>query len=76
MSEVVQALRQANVSVSAGDVDEGKRRYVVRTEGEFDAALQQAWDDRDAPSIIQAFISQEDHSRTLRRLAERMSHTV
>ncbi len=32
---VVDALRQANVSMSAGDVDEGKRRYVVRTEGAF-----------------------------------------
>jgi len=33
--EIVRALREANVSLSAGDVDEGKRRYVVRTEGEF-----------------------------------------
>ncbi|GAB6053125.1 efflux RND transporter permease subunit [Magnetospira thiophila] len=32
---VIAALRQANASVSAGSVDEGKRRYVVRTEGEF-----------------------------------------
>jgi multidrug efflux pump subunit AcrB len=32
---VVDALRRANASVSAGDVDEGKRRYVVRTEGEL-----------------------------------------
>jgi len=32
---VVDTLRQANASVSAGDVEEGKRRYVVRTEGEF-----------------------------------------
>ncbi|TQV81978.1 efflux RND transporter permease subunit [Denitrobaculum tricleocarpae] len=36
VSEVVTALRRANASVSAGDVDEGKRRYVVRTEGELD----------------------------------------
>ncbi len=35
VSELVGALRQANVSVSAGDVDEGKRRYVVRTDGDF-----------------------------------------
>jgi hydrophobic/amphiphilic exporter-1 (mainly G- bacteria), HAE1 family len=33
--DIVLALRAANVSVSAGDVDEGKRRYVVRSEGEF-----------------------------------------
>ena len=30
--EVVQALRTENISISAGYVDEGKRRYVVRTE--------------------------------------------
>ena len=34
--EIVMALRQANASVSAGDIDEGKRRYVVRTEGDFE----------------------------------------
>ncbi|MDP6346039.1 MAG: efflux RND transporter permease subunit, partial [Alphaproteobacteria bacterium] len=32
---VVAALRAANTSMSGGDVVEGKRRYVVRTEGEF-----------------------------------------
>ena len=37
VSDVVNTLRAANSSVSAGDVDEGKRRYVVRTEGEFKA---------------------------------------
>ena len=31
--QVVQTLRSENISISAGDVDEGKRRYVVRTEG-------------------------------------------
>lgn len=31
--EVVRVLRLENISISAGDVDEGKRRYVVRTEG-------------------------------------------
>ncbi|WP_299028582.1 efflux RND transporter permease subunit [uncultured Sulfitobacter sp.] len=30
--EVVRVLRSENISISAGDVDEGKRRYVVRTE--------------------------------------------
>ncbi len=33
ISEIVTRLRSENVSVSAGDVDEGKRRYVVRAEG-------------------------------------------
>jgi len=34
-SDVIQALRNANISVSAGSVDEGKRRYSVRAEGEL-----------------------------------------
>jgi HAE1 family hydrophobic/amphiphilic exporter-1 len=34
--QVVNALRAANVSLSAGDVAEGKRRYVVRVEGRFE----------------------------------------
>ena len=33
VSNVVNALRAANASISAGDVDEGKRSYTVRTEG-------------------------------------------
>ena len=35
VTDVVDRMRAANSSVSAGDVDEGKRRYVVRTEGDF-----------------------------------------
>ena len=34
--EVLDRLRRESVSVSAGNVDEGKRRYVVRVEGELD----------------------------------------
>ncbi|MFT4699952.1 MAG: HAE1 family hydrophobic/amphiphilic exporter-1 [Yoonia sp.] len=30
--QIVRTLRTENISISAGDVDEGKRRYVVRTE--------------------------------------------
>ena len=33
VTEIAEALRQANASVSAGDIEEGKRRYVVRTDG-------------------------------------------
>ncbi|XWN34201.1 MAG: efflux RND transporter permease subunit [Devosia sp.] len=33
--EVVARLRTENISLSAGDVEEGKRRYVVRAEGEL-----------------------------------------
>jgi HAE1 family hydrophobic/amphiphilic exporter-1 len=38
--EVADALRAESVSMSAGDVDEGKRRYVVRTAGEFETPAQ------------------------------------
>ncbi len=34
--QLVNGLRAANASISAGAVDEGKRRYVVRTEGTFE----------------------------------------
>ncbi|MEZ5826544.1 MAG: efflux RND transporter permease subunit, partial [Geminicoccaceae bacterium] len=33
--DVLTALRSSGISMSAGDVEEGKRRYVVRTEGDF-----------------------------------------
>ena len=33
--DIVSALRRANASISAGDIEEGKRRYIVRTEGEL-----------------------------------------
>ncbi|MBE52894.1 MAG: acriflavin resistance protein, partial [Pelagibacterales bacterium] len=33
--QIVLALQRANASISAGDVEEGKRRYLVRAEGEF-----------------------------------------
>ncbi len=43
VDDLATALRNANVSLSAGDIDEGKRRYVVRTEGELNelAAIRQ-----------------------------------
>ncbi len=50
--------------------------YQIRTEGEFDTALRRAWDDRQAPSVLQVFIRQDDHSQTLTRLAQRMSQHV
>jgi len=40
--QVVDRLRAANASISGGDVEEGKRRYVVRTEGEFETTEQVA----------------------------------
>ena len=35
VGDMVERLRAANASISGGDVDEGKRSYVVRTEGDF-----------------------------------------
>jgi len=35
ISDLSRSLQLANVSLGAGDIDEGKRRYVVRTEGEL-----------------------------------------
>ena len=35
--EVTARLREADASITAGDVDEGKRRYVVRTDGELNS---------------------------------------
>ena len=54
----------------------GGRGYEVRTEGEFDVALNSAWQDRTGPSLIQVHIRADDHSRGLMRLAERLSSRV
>lgn len=35
--EVVRTLRSESISLSAGDIDEGKRRYIVRAEGELNS---------------------------------------
>ncbi len=37
ITEAAHALRGANASISAGDVEEGKRRYVVRTDNELNS---------------------------------------
>ncbi|MDA0322785.1 MAG: efflux RND transporter permease subunit [Verrucomicrobia bacterium] len=36
--QVISALRRENRDISAGDFDEGKRRYIVRTLGEYESA--------------------------------------
>jgi indolepyruvate decarboxylase len=54
----------------------GGKGYIIRTEGEFDAALNAAWNARGGPSILQVMIDQNDCSRALATLAERMSKTV
>ena len=54
----------------------GGKGYVVRTESEFDAALNAAWKDRSGPSILQVMLDSKDCSSALARLGERMSKTV
>jgi indolepyruvate decarboxylase len=54
----------------------GGHGYLIRTEGEFDQALNAAWKDRSGPSILHVLIDRNDCSRALAKLAERMSQTV
>jgi len=56
--QVVSALRAANASISAGDVEEGKRRYVVRTEGELRT-----------PEEVENVVVRSTHDDTSGRLA-------
>ncbi len=53
----------------------GGKGYQVRTEGEFDAALSAAWNDRGV-HLIQVHIGETDHSFALERLAEKLSKKV
>jgi indolepyruvate decarboxylase len=54
----------------------GGTGYLVRTEGDFNTALNAAWRDRSGPSIIQVLLDPHDASRALAKMAERMSKTV
>ncbi|MCI0360796.1 MAG: thiamine pyrophosphate-dependent enzyme [Planctomycetaceae bacterium] len=54
----------------------GGTGYEVRTEKEFDAALNKAWNDKSGPSLIQAHIPVDDASDALKRLTERLSKRV
>lgn len=54
----------------------GGRGYDIHTEGEFDAALAEAWGETSQPSILQVHLSETDCSRSLERLAAMMSKTV
>jgi indolepyruvate decarboxylase len=54
----------------------GGRGYEVRTEGDFDRALTEAWNDRTQPSLIQVHLDRKDASNALRRLADRLSKKI
>ena len=54
----------------------GGRGYEVRNEGEFDAALKEAWNDSSQMSLIQVHIGDKDASQALQRLAERLGQKI
>ncbi len=54
----------------------GGTGYEVRTEGEFDHALQAALADRRAMSLIQVHLDPNDRSPTLQRMAEKLRPRV
>lgn len=54
----------------------GGTGYEVRTEGEFDAAVEKAWADKSGMSLIQVHLDRYDCSHGLKRLAERLSKRV
>ncbi|MEX2114059.1 MAG: thiamine pyrophosphate-dependent enzyme [Pirellulales bacterium] len=54
----------------------GGTGYDVRTEGEFDAALNHALADTSGPSLIHVHLTRDDHSIALGRLTERLSKHV
>lgn len=59
VSEMVRALREASISLSAGSIDEGKRQYTVRAEG-----------DLSSPEIIRnVLIRSERSGETLGRVS-------
>lgn len=54
----------------------GGQGYEVRTESEFEAALQKAWADRSGMSLIHAHIPRTEASDALTRLAAKLSERV
>ena len=54
----------------------GGTGYEVRTEGDFDRALRSAWTDTSAMTLIHVYLGQNDCSKTLRRLAQKLSPQV
>jgi len=54
----------------------GGKGYHVKTEGEFDTALNDAWADTTGPSLIQIEIAVGDSSQALVRLAERLGGKI
>lgn len=58
------------------EVLDGGTGYEIRTEGQFDEALNAAWADTSGPSILHVHLSPTDASRALEHMAEMMARTV
>ncbi|MDP6442772.1 MAG: thiamine pyrophosphate-binding protein [Pirellulaceae bacterium] len=58
------------------EVLRGGRGYEARTEGEFEEAIVEAWNDETGLSLIHVHIDKSDCSRTLTRLAEKLGRRV
>ena len=54
----------------------GGKGYDVRTEGEFEAALDAAWEDRSQTHLLHVRLGRSDASETLLRLGERLGARV
>lgn len=54
----------------------GGTGYDIHTEGDFDTALTAAWSDTTGPSLLHVHLSEEDSSKALDRLGEKMKATV
>lgn len=54
----------------------GGRGHEVRTEGEFDRALTQAWEDRKTLHLIEVHLDPADCSTALKRLAAKMAENI
>jgi indolepyruvate decarboxylase len=54
----------------------GGKGHLVKTEGQFETALKEAWQDRTQLHIINAKLAEDDASATLLRLAERLGARV
>ncbi|WP_425396286.1 alpha-keto acid decarboxylase family protein [Aeoliella sp.] len=54
----------------------GGTGYEIRTEGDFDKALNSAWEDLTGPSILHVHLSETDSSRALDRLGEKLQEAV
>ncbi len=59
--------------VGQGTTAQGR---MVRTQSEFDAALDAAWDDASGAFLIQARLEEDDASQTLRQLAKRLGQRL